>query len=112
MRTGTTAGITTLTLDRPTRRNALSATLIDGLRAGLARAADDPDTRAVVLTHAGGTFCAGADLEEPPGAAELAALLREIVELSKPVVARVAGHVRAGGLGIVGACDIAVAGAG
>ncbi|KAB7852749.1 enoyl-CoA hydratase family protein [Streptomyces mobaraensis] len=109
---GTATGVTTLTLDRPERRNALSATLIDRLRAGLARAAADADTRAVVLTHTGGTFCAGADLEEPPGAAELAALLREIVELPKPVVARVDGHVRAGGLGLVGACDIAVAGEG
>ncbi|MFI0739571.1 enoyl-CoA hydratase family protein [Streptomyces sp. NPDC021100] len=109
---GTAAGVTTLTLDRPARRNALSAALIDRLRAGLARAADDPDTRAVVLTHTGGTFCAGADLEEPPGAAELTGLLREIVELPKPVVARVDGHVRAGGLGLVGACDIAIAGEG
>ncbi|MGI5339541.1 enoyl-CoA hydratase family protein [Streptomyces sp. CA-181903] len=109
---GTAGGVTTLTLDRPARRNALSATVIDRLRAGLARADDDPGTRAVVLTHTGGTFCAGADLEEPPGAAELAALLREIVELPKPVVARVDGHVRAGGLGLVGACDIAIAGEG
>ncbi|MGK5640920.1 enoyl-CoA hydratase family protein [Streptomyces sp. URMC 126] len=109
---GTAAGVTTLTLDFPARRNALSAGLIEELRAGLARAAGDPDVRAVVLTHTGGTFCAGADLAEPPGAAELVALLREIVELPKPVVARIDGHVRAGGLGIVGACDIAVAGEG
>ncbi|WP_171165268.1 enoyl-CoA hydratase family protein [Streptomyces sp. I05A-00742] len=106
------AGVTTLTLDFPARRNALSATLIDHLRAGLGRAADDAGTRAVVLAHTGSTFCAGADLAEPPGAAELVALLREITELPKPVVARIDGHVRAGGLGIVGACDLAVAGEG
>ncbi|MEU4208440.1 enoyl-CoA hydratase family protein [Streptomyces sp. NPDC026206] len=104
-------GVTTLTLDSPHNRNALSARLVSELRDALARAADDADTRAVVLTHTGNTFCAGADLTEPAptGPLELARLLRAIVELPRPVVARVDGHVRAGGLGLVGACDIAVA---
>nr|WP_232266464.1 enoyl-CoA hydratase family protein [Streptomyces pactum] len=107
-------GVTTLTLDSPHNRNALSARLVAELHAGLAAAAADPGTRAVVLTHTGTTFCAGADLREarPTGPRELIALLRAVVELPVPVVARITGHVRAGGLGLVGACDIAVAGPG
>ncbi|MFD8995930.1 enoyl-CoA hydratase family protein [Streptomyces abikoensis] len=104
-------GVTTLTLDSPHNRNALSTRLVTELREGLARAADDARTRAVVLTHTGGTFCSGADLTEPAptGPEALVGLLRAVVELPKPVVAVVRGHVRAGGLGLVGACDIALA---
>ncbi|MGW2325444.1 enoyl-CoA hydratase family protein [Streptomyces sp. NPDC001700] len=108
-------GIRTLTLDSPHNRNALSVRLVAELRAGLAAAGADPEVRAVLLTHTGNTFCAGADLREPPavsGASGLVALLRAIVELPKPVVARVTGHVRAGGLGLLGACDISAAGSG
>lgn len=111
-------GVAVLTLDSPHNRNALSARLMDELEAGLADAAKDPQVRAVLLDHTGGVFCAGADLGEATGTDPVAAprrmvgLLRGIVELPKPVVARVAGHVRAGGLGLVGACDIAVAGPG
>ncbi|MFB6524200.1 enoyl-CoA hydratase family protein [Streptomyces sp. NPDC056401] len=105
-----TPGLTTLTLDSPANRNALSAHLVEELRTALATAAADPSTRAVVLTHTGTTFCAGADLKSPCDPADFLALLREIAELSKPVVARVTGHVRAGGLGLLGVCDIAAAG--
>ncbi|MCM1973312.1 MULTISPECIES: enoyl-CoA hydratase family protein [unclassified Streptomyces] len=105
-----TPGLTTLTLDSPANRNALSATLVEELRTALATAAAEPSTRAVVLTHTGTTFCAGADLKSPCDPADFLALLREIAELSKPVVARVTGHVRAGGLGLLGVCDIAAAG--
>jgi enoyl-CoA hydratase len=106
-------GIAVLTLDSPHNRNALSKSLVSGLYAGLERAADDPAVRAVLLTHTGNTFCAGADLREGGGSpGDLAALLRTIVELPKPVVARVDGHVRAGGTGLLGACDISVAGPG
>lgn len=103
-------GIARLTLDSPANRNALSATLVGDLREALATAAADPAVRAVVLTHTGTTFCAGADLKSPCDPADFLALLREIAELPKPVVARVTGHVRAGGLGLLGACDIAAAG--
>ncbi|MZD09056.1 enoyl-CoA hydratase family protein [Streptomyces sp. SID5785] len=102
-------GVTTLTLDSPGNRNALSHALVDQLGARLARAGADPDVRAVVLTHTGGTFSAGADLRDPPHPDALVGLLRGIVALPKPVVARVDGHVRAGGLGLLGACDIALA---
>jgi enoyl-CoA hydratase len=101
--------ITTLTLDAPAHRNALSAALVGELADGLTRCGKDRDVRAVVLTHTGNTFCAGADLRDPPHPDALVALLRQIVELHKPVVARVTGHVRAGGLGLLGACDLAIA---
>jgi enoyl-CoA hydratase len=109
--------IATITLDSPENRNALSAQLVDEVVAHLATAAGDADVRAVVLTHTGSTFCAGADLKESAaeggpaqGTLRMLAMLRAIVELSKPVVGGIDGHVRAGGLGIVGACDIAIAG--
>ncbi|MGC4986487.1 enoyl-CoA hydratase family protein [Streptomyces sp. DT193] len=110
VRTEHERGITTLTLDSPSTRNALSAALVGELTDALTRCGKDGDVRAVVLTHTGNTFCAGADLRDPPPPDAFVGLLRGIVELRKPVVARVSGHVRAGGLGLVGACDIAVAG--
>jgi enoyl-CoA hydratase len=109
-----------LTLDSPHNRNALSSTLVGQLRTGLDRAGEDAAVRAVVLGHTGNTFCAGADLSEATGgdpreaaagrARELAALLRAIVECPTPVIGAVDGHVRAGGMGLVGACDMVVAG--
>ncbi|WP_329039905.1 enoyl-CoA hydratase family protein [Streptomyces sp. NBC_00178] len=103
-------GVTTLTLDSPANRNALSARLVGELSEALAACADDDSVRAVVLTHTGNTFCAGADLTAPPEPAAFVGLMRAIVALPKPVVARVTGHVRAGGLGLLGACDISAAG--
>ncbi|MFJ7194531.1 MULTISPECIES: enoyl-CoA hydratase family protein [unclassified Streptomyces] len=103
-------GITTLTLDSPANRNALSAALVGELADALDACAADDTVRAVVLTHTGNTFCAGADLGAPPDPHVLVALMRRIVALPKPVVARVTGHVRAGGLGLLGACDISAAG--
>lgn len=109
-----------LTLNSPHNRNALSTTLVGQLHRGLRDALADPQVRVVVLRHTGGTFCAGADLSEGSGgdaggaaadrAREMTTLLRAIVECEKPVLAVVDGHVRAGGLGLVGACDIVVAG--
>ncbi|MFD8201150.1 enoyl-CoA hydratase family protein [Streptomyces sp. NPDC003470] len=104
-----TRGVETLTLDSPHNRNALSAALVAGLAGALAEAGADTGVRAVVLTHTGSTFSAGADLRDPPAPDALVALLRQIVELPKPVIARVTGHVRAGGLGLLAACDVAVA---
>ncbi|MFF1680197.1 enoyl-CoA hydratase family protein [Streptomyces sp. NPDC058256] len=101
--------VTTLTLDSPGNRNALSAALVGDLADALTRCGKDGDVRAVVLTHTGNTFSAGADLRDPLHPDAFVGLLRQIVELPKPVVARVTGHVRAGGLGLLGACDIAVA---
>lgn len=103
-------GVTTLTLDSPANRNALSAPLVAGLTEALDACAADDTVRAVVLTHTGNTFCAGADLRAPADPHAFVALMRRVVTLPKPVVARVTGHVRAGGLGLLGACDISVAG--
>ncbi|WP_406437131.1 enoyl-CoA hydratase family protein [Streptomyces sp. NBC_00631] len=104
--------VTTLSLDATATRNALSAALVAELAEALTDCAKDPDVRAVVLTHTGTTFSAGADLRDPPDPDALVRLLRQIVELPKPVVARVTGHVRAGGLGLLAACDIAAAATG
>jgi enoyl-CoA hydratase len=101
-------GIETLSLDSPDTRNALSASLVSELADALTECGKDGDVRAVVLTHTGNTFCAGADLRDPPPPDALVAVLRQIVELPKPVVARVTGHVRAGGLGLLAACDMTV----
>ena len=105
----------TVTLDSPHNRNALSAQLVAELTARLAEAGADERVRAVVLTHTGRVFCSGADLAAAgtgslgDSGTTIMALLKLIVELPKPVIARIAGHVRAGGMGIVGACDLAVA---
>ncbi|MEU3824846.1 enoyl-CoA hydratase family protein [Streptomyces sp. SID486] len=101
--------VETLSLDATGTRNALSAALVGELAAALTECGEDPGVRAVVLTHTGSTFCAGADLRDPPDPDALVALLRQIVELPRPVVARVTGHVRAGGLGLLAACDITAA---
>ncbi|UKD56864.1 enoyl-CoA hydratase family protein [Amycolatopsis sp. FU40] len=107
-------GIAAVVLDSPHNRNALSVRLAGELTAQLSRAAEDPAVRAVLLTHTGETFCSGIDLAEARAgtgltAEQLTNLLRMIVEMPKPVVARVTGHARAGGLGLLGACDIVVA---
>ena len=109
-------GIARIALDSPRNRNALSAALVEQLTRALAEAGADDTVRAVELTHTGSTFCAGADLTEASqggmkaGATRVLTLLRDIVALPKPVVGSIDGHVRAGGLGLVGACDIMLAG--
>ncbi|KAA0919089.1 enoyl-CoA hydratase family protein [Dietzia sp. ANT_WB102] len=121
----TSGGAARITLDSQHNRNAISTALVEQLHEALDRAARDDSARVVVLGHAGGTFCAGADLSEASGAGtaqsspeEQAAertrifldLLRAIISHPKPVIAAVDGHVRAGGMGLVSACDFAVAG--
>jgi methylglutaconyl-CoA hydratase len=106
--------VATLTLDSPHNRNALSSALVAQLYDRLARAEDDDDVRVVVIRAEGRTFCSGADLTEATSggnqrtARAMVDLQRRIVEHPKPVVARVHGNVRAGGIGIVAAADIAV----
>ena len=109
--------IATLTLDSPENRNALSSRLVGELAGHLRDIEADDTVRAVVLTHTSNTFCAGADLAEgareggpAKGVARLVALLRQVVEVDKPVLAKVEGNVRAGGLGLFAACDVSVAG--
>lgn len=116
VRTATDAGITTLTLDSPANRNALSSTLMGQLLDGLTAALTDPGVRAVVISHTGRVFCSGVDLKETAETRDdgrvpaelLADVLAAIWEFPKPVVARVGGPARAGGLGLIAAADIAV----
>lgn len=112
VRSTTEGGIATVTLDSPRNRNALSSRLVAELRETLARVLADDAARVVVLTGAGPVFCAGADLKEqsaggaPP---DVPGLLTLIWDSPKPVIARLNGPARAGGLGLVTACDIAIA---
>ncbi|HWR47961.1 MAG TPA: enoyl-CoA hydratase-related protein [Pseudonocardiaceae bacterium] len=104
------SGIATITLDSPANRNALSAPLRAQLLDALVRTADDDSVRVVVLDHTGPVFCAGMDLTEPPEAVnELPRILGRIWTHPRPVVAKLAGHARAGGIGLLAAADIAVA---
>ena len=106
--------VASLILDSQHNRNALSKALVTQLYDGLARAEADPDVKVVLIRAQGRTFCSGADLSEASeggmeqSAGMLVDLQRRIATLPKPVVARVHGNVRAGGIGIVAASDIAV----
>jgi methylglutaconyl-CoA hydratase len=109
-------GVATITLDSPRNRNALSTPMRAQLTAALRRAGDDADARVVVLTHTGPVFCAGMDLKETAvaqpgteGVRELPTILQLVSRCPKPVVARLAGAARAGGVGIMAACDLVVA---
>jgi methylglutaconyl-CoA hydratase len=110
-----TGTVATITLNVPERRNALSGPVILELLAGLDRAERDEQVRCVVLSHTGPVFCSGMDLKdstELPAAQRPVAvfpqLLRRLTEFSLPVIARVAGRARAGGLGLIAAADIAL----
>ncbi len=104
--------ITVMTINRPQARTALDDATARTLGAALKAFDADPEQKVAVLTGSGGAFCAGADLkalspdyvawasvEDGPCAAEL----------SKPVIAAVAGHAGAGGLGVALRCDIRIA---
>jgi methylglutaconyl-CoA hydratase len=105
-------GVATITMDSPRNRNALSRRLVASLREALTGAIADDGVRVLVLTGTGPAFCAGADLKEqaagepPPDVPGLVGL---IWNSPKPVVARLNGPARAGGLGLVTACDLSVA---
>lgn len=110
------AGVATITLDSPHNRNALSTQLRGELSSGLSRAQRDDDVRVIVLEHTGTVFCAGMDLKEAKGSDseeqgvnEFPRLLEQIWTSRKPVIAKLAGPARAGGIGMVAAADIAVA---
>lgn len=115
------AGVLTLTLDRPDKRNALSSALIEELHRGLERGELDGAVRVVVLKGAGKDFCAGADLDELLASADkdpaeneasalrLGAVFQRIRALPKPVVAVVQGRALAGGCGLATACDLVLA---
>ncbi len=107
--------IATITLDSQHNRNALSRQLVTELLAHLGTAAADDAVRVVLIRAEGRVFCSGADLAEAStegmevGARRLVDLQRLIATMPTPVVTRVQGAVRAGGIGIVAASDVAVA---
>lgn len=110
-----TDSVGTITLDSPHNRNALSTQLLTELVAHLDAAAADDEVLVVLIRAEGNVFCSGADLTEASstgmeeGARVIVDLQRRIVAHPKPVVTRLHGAVRAGGIGIVAACDIVVA---
>ncbi|MBF4161169.1 enoyl-CoA hydratase family protein [Nocardioides acrostichi] len=108
-------GVATLTLDSPHNRNALSRALVTGLFEALDRAATDDAATVVVIAATGSVFCSGADLTEAragsmeQGAREMVRMQRAVLAHPKPVVCRLQGPVRAGGIGLVAACDVVIA---
>jgi enoyl-CoA hydratase len=105
------AGVATITLDSPANRNALSRALLAGLHDALDRA-EQPDVRVIVLGHTAPAFCAGADLKErssgPTDSTPMVRAMQRLVEAAQPTVAAVQGPVRAGGIGLMAACDLVV----
>lgn len=114
-------GVARLTLNRPDTHNALNATLISELRQAAGWLTSAPGLRAVVLTGAGKSFCAGGDLgwmqqnmkktraERVAESFELALMLRAFNELPVPLIGRVNGPAYGGGVGMISVCDIAIA---
>ena len=115
------AGVGIVTLNRPERHNAFDDTMIAELSEAMLAMAHAPAVRAVVISSTGKSFCAGADLEWMQRAAgysldenqrdagELAEMLRRVADCPKPVIARVQGPAYGGGVGLIAACDMAVA---
>jgi enoyl-CoA hydratase/carnithine racemase len=115
----TSAGVATLTLNRPRQRNALSMALMGELNTALADIAADADVKVVVIRGNGPAFCAGHDLKEMRADdreeahrrtfKECAKMMTAIVESPKPVIARVHGIATAAGCQLVATCDLAIA---
>jgi enoyl-CoA hydratase/carnithine racemase len=106
--------VATITLDSQANRNALSRRLLAGLHEAL-DTAEAADARVIVLTHAGPSFCAGADLKEraaqgssPADSGPFVRALERLMDTPRPTIAAVDGAVRAGGIGLMAACDLVV----
>jgi methylglutaconyl-CoA hydratase len=116
-------GVVTLTLDRPHRKNAFDETLIGALTEHLDRLAVDGSVRALVITGSGTAFSAGGDLdlmrratmlsqeENLAEARRIVAMLTALDRFPVPTIAKVNGTAVGGGVGLVAACDIAIAAA-
>ena len=107
-------GIATVTLDSQPNRNALSRQLLSDLHRALDQA-EAQDARAIVLTHRGPAFCAGADLKEraaagsaPADSSPFVGALERLMDAGCPTIAAVNGAVRAGGIGLMASCDLVV----
>lgn len=112
------AGVVTLTLNRPEKRNALSLEMLQKLIAELGTITADESARVVVLAANGPVFCSGHDLKEMPGATEddfhtlfatCSEMMMRLRKLPQPVIAKVNGMATAAGCQLVAACDLAVA---
>jgi methylglutaconyl-CoA hydratase len=116
-----TRGVARLTLNRPDKHNALDGATLQVLHEQLIALRNDAGVRLVVLTGAGASFCAGADIahmrsmmhateqQNEEDAMLLARCLRTLDELPCPVIARVNGNVFGGGVGVIACADIAIA---
>jgi methylglutaconyl-CoA hydratase len=114
-------GIATQTLNRPDKHNAMNAGMIADLTAAAANLATDAAIRAVILTGAGRSFCAGGDLgwmreqqaatrqQRIEEATKLALMLKALNELPKPLIGRVQGQAFGGGMGMMSVCDVTIA---
>jgi enoyl-CoA hydratase/carnithine racemase len=111
-------GVARLTLNRPTKRNALSEAMLEQLAASLAVISDDRQVRVVVFSAVGPVFCSGHDLSEMVGRslaeyhnlfALCSGVMQQLRQLPQPVIARVQGLATAAGCQLVAACDLAVA---
>ena len=119
--TEVSGGVGIITLNRPERHNAFDEALIGELSSAFAAMDQDPAVRVLVLSSTGKSFCAGADLnwmkrlgtytpqESLEDARRLAEMLRRLAQMGKPTVARVQGPAYGGGVGLVAACDVAIA---
>jgi enoyl-CoA hydratase/carnithine racemase len=114
----TADSVTTVTLNRPERRNAIGPTMMNELLYAFEDATADEGVRSIVLTGAGKTFCAGGDFAEMASGGKASALppkgdfkdlLLAMWRTEKPIVAKVNGHAMGGGLGLVAACTFAIA---
>ncbi len=111
VRTALVDDVATITLDSQHNRNALSRQLLAELHEGI-DAAEAANARAIVLRHEGPAFCAGADLKErsdgPPDSSPMVRALERLMDTERPTIAAVDGAVRAGGIGLMAACDLVV----
>ena len=112
--------VATITINRPERRNAMNPSVMAGLKDSFEQAGADPDVSAIVLTGAGGTFCAGADLGGTFGQEKsflemhedrryFAGLMAGMNKCRKPILAAIEGYCLAGGMGLCLSSDVAIA---
>jgi len=112
--------IATITINRPKRKNAMNPNVMAGLKDSFEHAGAEPDVSAIVLTGAGGTFCAGADLGGTFGKEKsflemhedrryFAGLLAGMNKCKKPILAAIEGYCLAGGMGLCLSSDVAIA---
>lgn len=112
--------VVTITLNRPEKKNAMSAVMFSELRLAFERAGGDDEVRCVIVTGAGGAFCSGADLSDPANLADsplefrdrmedIHAIVRAFVECPKPTIAKVTGVAAGAGCNLALGCDLIVA---